>query len=157
MLAKPEEGGVPAPAPTPAKRRTISLTSRAPIEIIEDEWPEIAVGIYGDDAGEHLEITVRVRRCRRQSWRYIVYATYWYDTLADEGPETARCGRYLPCIAVDEEPKLWEAIRETGDELRERIMSKGGSHPNAGVDMRQFVVYAVDRCFEKLTPIALKG
>jgi hypothetical protein len=60
-------------ATTNTKRRTITLTHRSPVRIIETEWPTIACGTANDD---NVHISVRVRQHVREPERYLVHATF---------------------------------------------------------------------------------
>jgi hypothetical protein len=80
------------------KHRTITLTGRAPVRIVEDQWPVIAKGDYTDhdnqyesQANRTWKIAIRARR--HQNGRTIVYGTYHYDTcFQNEKGETHKVG-----------------------------------------------------------------
>lgn len=157
MFAPDEAGQEPVkePAPTPPKRRTITLTHRAPISIVEDQWPIIA---QGSDGNEHLgapwswAMAIRVRRekeklhpngrLRYGGGRVIIHAKYSYwDESDEEAGQRVRVGRLL--TAHEAASDLWKHIQEIGEELRGRI----------GCAAHQLLVTGmVDRCFETLTP-----
>lgn len=136
------ETNPPAPKPAEKKRRTITLTNRAPISIVEMDWPIIAESKCGEDAPDgapliEWEITFRYRLHRHGS--AIVYAGYSYSNELDETYQKARVGRVLNMMHTDED--LWKAILETGEELRERI----------GIEnLRKHVRGVVDRLFAEL-------
>lgn len=145
----------PPPAPAPIKHRTITLTNRAPIRIVEDDWPVIAEGGCGyepDGAPFGWSIELRVRQRKLPEGRrfftdvedtYIVHAKYSYFDEVSYEPEgqRVRVGRML--TAREGAAALWKHILETGEELRTRI---------ADDKHKQHVVYAVDQCFANLTP-----
>lgn len=65
-------------ATTTPKMRTITLTDRAPVRIVEDQWPEIASACDWDNAHEcqaNRRWQLRVRQ-NKQDGRTIVYGTY---------------------------------------------------------------------------------
>jgi hypothetical protein len=137
------------PAVPVVKHRTITLTNRAPIRIIEDQWPVIAEGKCGYDitgAPYGWEISIRVRREDKFTTmepRHIIHAHYtsFDDNERDEDNQTVRVGHLLD--GREALANLWKHILEVGDELRERI---------ANEHMRKHVVHAVDGCFAKLPP-----
>jgi hypothetical protein len=149
-------GTIPPEKPTPeptVKQRTITLTNRAPIKIIEDEWPVIAEGGCGEDwAGPEFGwgIEIRVRRhVDAGDWRkrhesrsgYIIHAHYVYNTDGDKDDQRVRVGRIL--TGKEGLLYLYKHILETGNELRERISNER---------FRKHVIYAVDQCFANLPP-----
>jgi hypothetical protein len=151
MLAPPEKPKPipeqPAPAPEP-KRRTITLTNRAPIRIIEDKWPVIAQGLEGDDcqAPWGWEIAVRVRHETGKGYtRYIIHANYETHDETREfcliSNQRIRVGRIIDCYEAAK--NLWKHILEVGEELRVRINNE---------KLRRHVTNAVDKCFASLTP-----
>jgi hypothetical protein len=142
---KPEK-----PAEPVVKQRTITLTNRAPIRIVEEHWPIYAQGACGEDnpsGSPYPEWTIEVRvRFYKGAHKYplyhtIIHANYSYSSEIDEKYQTVRVGRIL----TDRESAgdLWKHITEVGDELRERI---GDEH------MRKYVTYALDSCFANLPP-----
>jgi hypothetical protein len=68
---------------TANKRRKITLTNRAPIQIIEAEWPIMAQGMCDNDTASapcpksKWSIDIRVRKDK--IGRTIIYATYSFD------------------------------------------------------------------------------
>lgn len=126
------------------KRRTITLTNRAPISIIEEEWPVVAQGTCGEDGSpfQDWDITIRVRVHKKRGGRTLIHANYKYQCDADEVWYQARVGRLMdPGTKSDAE--VWEAILEVGNELRERIEPEG---------MRRHIIHALDACFAQLPP-----
>ena len=94
---------------TETKYRTITLTDRSPVRIVESEWPVIARGdgdSYGgsdysryqqaQSQGELDEYTLRVRQ--HQDGRTIVYAVL-DGASAWTGTESRREGELLPTYA----------------------------------------------------------
>lgn len=145
-----------APAPVVAKRRTITLTNRAPISIIEDNWPVIAQGGCGEDVPDGApwpdwKIEIRVRREREErsplfpglttGGRYIIHANYNFSGQDGEDFQTVRVGRLLN--ANDALRNLWSEMLAVGEELRSRMVLEG---------LRKHVVYALDACFASLPP-----
>lgn len=68
-----------------AKTRTITLTGRRPVKIVEDEWPQIADGTEKDwdntyefQANRTWKADIRVRQ--HTDGRSIVYGHFDYDT-----------------------------------------------------------------------------
>jgi hypothetical protein len=149
MLAPTQGGNLPpietSTPPKPAKpeqpkqpvRRTITLTHRAPIVIVDDDWPVIAKGTYRDGVGGPFEVDVSIRVRKDKFDRHLIHAHYSYGE--EEEYESARVGRIL-----DSNEPLWKNIVEVGEELRQRVRSDG---------LRKYVGYAVDHCFEDLPPI----
>jgi len=133
------------------KRRTITLTNRTPIRIVEDDWPIIAQGACGFDPNppdapwpfETWSIEIRVRRCRHNSGRFIIHAKYSFDDPRNEdNSQTVRVGRLLDGYN-DVSLKLCEQILAVGEELRSRIGNEV---------LRKHVTYALDGCFAQLPP-----
>jgi hypothetical protein len=145
---KPEK-----PTELVVRTRTITLTNRAPIRIVEDKWPVLAEGNCGSsfygDAPWGWKISIRVRAQQHESkyfntgGRYLIHAKYnSYDETKecdDDLNQTVRVGRLLTGNQAAND--LWKHIFEVGEELRSRI----GNEP-----MRRYVTYAVDACFAKL-------
>ena len=152
MLAKtpPEPGREPAPVPKPAepKRRTITLTNRSPIQIIEDDWPIHAQGECDRDGDRDgypcgWTISIHVRHEKRTGGRSLVHATFKTWDLTDEENDVAnqivRVGRLLEPDGTLQ--GLWKDILGVGEELRERI---------ADEKLRRNVTRVVDRLFADL-------
>jgi hypothetical protein len=157
MFSEEKSEGEPLPEKKPVelKHRTITLTNRAPIDIVEDEWPVVADGTdgYEHPGGADLEswrMNIRVRRETKvfdeleYGHRYIIHAGYEYymDNRLDLC-QKVRVGRVLnhPDTAND----VWNAILGVGEELRSRIEIES---------LRAKVTGIVDRCFAKLKPIS---
>jgi len=86
---------------TDVKTRTITLTDRPPVTIVESEWPILAKADYDDDRSQdgqpnrnaYGHLIVR----QHADGRAIVYARYDYDTRwQHERNETRRAGVLLP-------------------------------------------------------------
>lgn len=140
------------PAASEPKRRTITLTNRAPIRIVEDQWPVIAEGLNSSGGADECpwgwKADVRVRHETKSDKerhpalgrRYLIHAKYSeWDETEDEYFDV-RVGRIIS--GDDAARKLWEHILAVGNELRERIDAK----------YHVRVTHAVDRCFAKLSP-----
>jgi hypothetical protein len=138
MLAPPEKPQARPEKPAEEeKRRTITLTNRSPVSIVEKQWPVIAEGSYHSEhpAGiDDLKIDFRVRRDRLG--RHIVHGKFAYWNDNDEDGILVRVGRYLPTTNGDAE----KTLREVGDEMRERVHNKY---------MHRWITQALDACFAK--------
>jgi hypothetical protein len=158
-----------AEKPPVVKHRTISLTNRAPIRIVEDDWPIVAQGTDGhtewwggEEHGFVIQIVFRRHKDSVKRSLYdvseILHAKYEYShpERIDEGEygQKVRIGRILAhypnvqdgrmkCQSIDE---FWQHIRELGAELQERINN---------VEHRRYVVNAVDKLFAALEPHGL--
>lgn len=96
---------------TTTKKRTITLTDRPPVTIIESQWPEIAKGWDGDDrripSQSTRQWTIRVRRHEDgRTLAYGIYETAW------QGEASIRGGTLLP-VGAD----VVAAIRRVGEEI----------------------------------------
>jgi hypothetical protein len=134
------------------RRRTITLTNRAPIVIVEDDWPMIAQGISchkQEGAPIGWEISIRVRHQRaKYNAQFLIHAKYLTfdddyepDNDDDKHNQMVRVGRII--TEREAAMNLWKHILAVGEELRERILDE---------HKRKFVTHAVDRCFANLTP-----
>lgn len=70
---------------TEPKKRTITLSGRAPVTISEDAWPVIAHGSYRDHDNQYEFQANRTWKCdirvrRHEDGRAIVYGVYDYTT-----------------------------------------------------------------------------
>ena len=84
--------------PVEKKRRTITLTNRGPVSIVEADWPVMAQGICGEEAPdgspyEDWEIAIRVRYGRTNCT--IIHANYHFSCEATEQYHKVRVGRLL--------------------------------------------------------------
>jgi hypothetical protein len=124
------------------KYRTITLTNRAPVRIVEEDWPIIAEGHCGNETSE-CNIEVRVRR--HCDGRAITHANFAYS-YSNGGPPpydglSRIRGRIGHLSGADE--NLAAGLRIVGDQLRERVFDR---------DMHKLVVGAIDQCFARLPP-----
>jgi len=102
----------------PKKTRTITLTGRRPVRIIEEDWPIVARGKYRDWDTEHecqanrttdLRIVVR----QHADGRAVVYGVYLYDTTyANARNVEVKIGHLIPAGG-----SLPDAIREVAGDL----------------------------------------
>lgn len=108
------ESGQQAPGPVghpvpERKRRTITLTDRPPVTIIEDDWPTIASASEHDgqiecQANRRWGLHVR----QHEDGRSIVYAVY---STQYQGESGYRGGEMLPTV----NDSIPEAIRRVGE------------------------------------------
>lgn len=107
---------------TERKIRTITLTGRPPVRIVEDDWPVMADGEVDDHDGGQVRYqadrsttaTIRVRQ-HRTDGRTIVYGVWEYDTRwQGEQGRTERAGVLIPCpegtVISDTEYAVWDGI-----------------------------------------------
>lgn len=110
---------------TTTKTRTITLTSRPPVRIREDEWPIVAYewwdNAHRSQANRSVEIWLRVRQ--HADGRAIVYGGYDYMTPW-QGEEQLRV-RVGDLIGPGDD--LVRAIQRVGAELADRIAGKPGA------------------------------
>jgi hypothetical protein len=134
--------------PVEVIRRTITLTNRSPISILESEFPLVAEGKCSYDVGApwEWEVAFRVRNEHKPEDRFclhraIVYGVYrYYDSDNDENSQLIRVGHLL-----DEHEHLmhlWKHMIAIGEEMRERVENKF---------MLKHVINALDKCFAALT------
>jgi hypothetical protein len=107
---------------TKRKTRTITLTDRPPVRIVEEDWPVIAHGrFFSHDARAGMEVQanrtwqcdIRVRR--HQDGRAVVYGTYEYSSRwQGERGHVDRAGELL--ASGDD---IVYAIRRVADTLDE--------------------------------------
>ena len=106
---------------TETKKRTITLTDRAPVNILESDWPVIAAGSfehydnqYRFQANRTTDIDVHVRQ--HADGRALVYAVFKYTSAYQDEPNAIhRTG-----VLLDAGADLPAAIREVGEQLAER-------------------------------------
>lgn len=139
-LPKPEN----PEKPVEQKTRTITLTNRAPIQIIEDQYPIIAQGEvrYDDPRGtDSWSISIRVRK---GTYRYIIHGSYrLYVDDDDDACQMVRVGRVI--ITHEAAVDLCKTVLEVGEEMRSRILNE---------NLQRHVIYAVDACFANMKPMA---
>lgn len=95
--------------------RTITLSDRPPVRIMEDEWPEIAVASYHDFDGQYDFQSFRHWRGRltvRQhaDGRALVYGRCWYEETK-QGASTDYDQRAGELLDSSSSSSLIEAIR----------------------------------------------
>jgi|SRR5580765_6945598 hypothetical protein len=132
--------------PEPRKFRIITLTNRAPVQIVEADWAELFSGGCGDDdpdAPWGWSINIRVRKGNFFGPHFIIAAKYKaWDESSDRNDGTnqvVRVGRLLN--AGQAATALAKNILEVGEELRSRILLER---------LRKYVTYAVDECMAEL-------
>ena len=130
---------------TEKKTRTITLTNRAPIQIVEDEWPVIAQGTCSwkhPDCANGWSIEVRVRKGRND---YIIHANYSLDIKDREDKcQRVRVGHVITDHEATKD--LWKIMLEVGEELRSRIKNER---------LKKYVTFAFDQCFASLKPLKM--
>lgn len=124
------------------KYRTITLTDRAPVRIVEDQWPTLAHGCWSDhdnqyefQANRKWRIDVRLRQ--HEDGRAIVYAIYDYDTaFQSERNENHKVGMLLE--AAGDYPT---AIKQVAQDLIDRVSDD---------DMHRHIREAANECIADL-------
>lgn len=111
---------------TEAKRRTITLTDRAPVRILETDWPVIAHGSYAWHDNQHRsqanrtkDINIRVRQ--HDDGRAIVYGVYDYSTSWQGASGLEVKAGVMCAFGAD----LAGAVREVGEQLIGRLTEHG--------------------------------
>jgi hypothetical protein len=92
---------------TERKTRTITLTGRPPVRIVEDDWPVVAQatgkayeGEFEFQSNRTTRMAIRVRQ--HADGRTIVYATYDYDTRwQHERCRQYKAGEMFPVNGAD--------------------------------------------------------
>jgi hypothetical protein len=118
---------------TTKKIRTITLTDRSPVKIVEDDWPVIAHGSYSEHDNQYefqsnrkWKANVRVRQ--HADGRAIVYGTYEYTTaFQGERDVSAKAG-----VLLDASADKVAAIRAVGQTLAESVGERDFSPHIAG-------------------------
>lgn len=106
---------------TARKTRTITLTGRPPVRIIEADWPVIAHGRYHWYNGQYESQADRTTRAhlrvrQHADGRAIVYGTYDHSTIwQGESDHECRDGQLVPTGG-----DVVQAIQAVGDMLTER-------------------------------------
>lgn len=108
------------------KKRTITLTDRAPVRILESEWPVVASGDHDEHDGQvrcqanrTTEITIRVRQ--HTDGRAVVYGIYDYSSnFEGEANLNIRAGE-LCAVGAD----LAAAIRAVGTDVIAQLDGRG--------------------------------
>jgi hypothetical protein len=94
--------------------RTITLTDRAPVEIVEADWPTIAQAYYGDNEPNPPNRTWRLKVRQHADGRTIVYGVH-LTAYPDES--SLRAG-YLPdADGLPDAIGLIDAIHRIAEEI----------------------------------------
>ena len=130
-----------AKEPPEPKTRTITLTGRAPIKIVEDDWPIIAQGVssYDGEAPWYWGVEFRVRQ-NKHGYSLVIHGKYTYYDETNEDGQLVRVGRLL---SGSDTSDLWKHMQEVGEEMRSRILIE--KH-------QKHVTFALDQTFANLPP-----
>ena len=129
------------------KLRTITLTNRAPVQIVEDQWPVIAQGGTGEDWYSDSGWSIKLRVRENQWGQMIIHGNFELTDETNENAfQTVRVGRMLS--SNDASRDLWKHMLEVAEEMRVRI-SNERLHRN--------VTVALDQCFASLAPARVSG
>jgi hypothetical protein len=113
------------------KKKKIALTGRAPVLIVEDDWPVIASASendrhgaqIGNDPNQETDWVIEVRE--HQDGRMLVLALYDYSTLyQDEKSVSLRGGELLDSF-THTSAGIVAAIQRVGAAIEARILSRG--------------------------------
>jgi hypothetical protein len=96
------------------RQRTITLTGRAPVRILEDEWPLIAQSDW-EQVKAPREARAQIRVRRHADGRTLVYGIYRFD-----GPRYGERRYERAGVLCDSSAGTVEAIEEVAAELEVR-------------------------------------